>query len=66
MFRQGLLLYPGTPVARPARTTILAPGGDGSQLTPEVRPVLGDHCLVGKSPNGLAAGCIGLQPMRPS
>ena len=42
----------GTRVARPARTTMLAPGGDGSQLDRRVRPVLGDHRLVGKSPEG--------------
>jgi hypothetical protein len=29
-----------------------APGGDGSQLDPGVRSVLGDHRLVGKSPKG--------------
>jgi hypothetical protein len=28
------------------------PGGDGSQLGERVRPVLGDHRLVGKSPEG--------------
>ena len=31
---------------------MLAPGGDGSQLGRRVRPVLGDHRLVGKSPEG--------------
>src|SRR4029453_15332284 len=34
----------GTRVARPARTTRLAPGGDGSQLDPRVRPAHGDDC----------------------
>jgi hypothetical protein len=38
----------GTQVARPGRTTRLAPEGDGSQLDPRVRPVGGDDCLVGK------------------
>jgi len=38
----------GTRVARPARTTRLAPGGDGSQLDPRVGPVRGDDCLVGE------------------
>ncbi len=38
----------GTQVARPTRTTMLAPGGDGSQLVWWVRPVLGDNCFVGK------------------
>jgi hypothetical protein len=32
----------GTRVARPARTTRLAPGGDGSQLDRRVRTALGD------------------------
>src|SRR5215213_4546344 len=39
-------------VARPARTTTLPPSGDGSQLGQRVRPVLGNHCIVGKSPEG--------------
>jgi hypothetical protein len=42
----------GTRVARPARTTRLGRGGDGSQLDRRVRPVLGDHRVVGKSPEG--------------
>ncbi len=42
----------GTWVARPARPTRLAAGGDGSQLAQRVRPVLGEHPLVGKSPEG--------------
>jgi hypothetical protein len=29
---------------------MLTPGGDGSQLAQRVRPVAGDHRLVGKSP----------------
>jgi len=45
----------GTRVVRPARTTMLRRGGDGSQLYRRVRPVPGDHCIVGKSPAGLAA-----------
>jgi hypothetical protein len=45
----------GTRVARPARTTMLAPGRDGSQLDRMVRPVLGEPLLVGKSPERLAA-----------
>src|SRR5215208_7308610 len=40
----------GTRVARPARTTRIASGGgDGSPLGKTVRPVLGDHGVVGKS-----------------
>ena len=31
----------GTVVARPARTTVLTPGGDGSQVDPRARPVPG-------------------------
>jgi hypothetical protein len=42
----------GTRVARLARTTMLAPGGDGSPVGKRVRSVLGDHRLVGKSPEG--------------
>jgi hypothetical protein len=42
----------GTWVARPAKTTMLPPGGDGSQLGQRMRPVLGDHRLVGKSREG--------------
>jgi hypothetical protein len=42
----------GTRVARPARTTMLVPGGNGSQLGRRMRPALGDHCIVGKSPEG--------------
>jgi hypothetical protein len=38
----------GTRVARPARTTRLAPGGGGSRLAQRVRSVFGDHRLVGK------------------
>jgi hypothetical protein len=38
----------GTRVARPARTTRLAPGGDGSRARHEGEAVLGDHRLVGK------------------
>jgi hypothetical protein len=45
----------GTRVAWPAKTTVLRPGGDGSQLGQRVRPVPSDHGLVGKSPEGLAA-----------
>jgi hypothetical protein len=40
----------GTRVARPARTTRLTSGGAGSQLGPRVRPVAGDHRLVGRAP----------------
>ena len=43
----------GTRVARPVRTTRLAPGGDGSQLAYRVRPVSVIHRLVAKSPEGL-------------
>ena len=42
----------GTRVARPARTTLLVLGGDGSQLNRRVRPVLADHRLVAKSVEG--------------
>jgi hypothetical protein len=42
----------GTRVARPARTTMLAPDGDGFQLVRRVRPVFGDHRLMGNSPEG--------------
>jgi hypothetical protein len=45
----------GTRVARPARTTLLRTLRDGFQLDRRVRPVLGDHRLAGKSPQGLAA-----------
>jgi hypothetical protein len=38
----------GTRVARPPRTTRLAPGGDGSQLDRRVRPVLSDDCFMGE------------------
>ena len=31
---------------------MLTPGGDGSHLGRRARPVLGDHCLVGKRPEG--------------
>jgi hypothetical protein len=46
----------GTRVARPARTTMLAPGGDGSQLGTRVRPVMSDHRLVGKSLEARGSG----------
>jgi hypothetical protein len=42
----------GTRVARPARTTLLPPGGDGSQPGRRVRLVPGDPWIVGKSPDG--------------
>ena len=42
----------GTWVVRPARTTRPQPCGDGSELNRRVRPVLGDHRLVGKSLEG--------------
>jgi hypothetical protein len=45
----------GTWVARPARTTTFAPGGDGSQLDARVRSVLGGHRVVGRSPKGSRA-----------
>src|SRR5829696_3275351 len=44
----------GTRVARPARTTALPLGGDGSQLGQRARLVLGHHRLVGRA-RGLAA-----------
>jgi hypothetical protein len=40
------------PVPFSTWASALAPGGDGSQLGQRVRPVLGDHRLVGKSPEG--------------
>ena len=42
----------GTQVARPARTSMLPLSGCCSPLSQAVRPVLGDHRLVGKSPEG--------------
>jgi hypothetical protein len=42
----------GTRVARAARTTMLPRGCNGSQLAQRVRPVLGNHRLVGKNPEG--------------
>jgi hypothetical protein len=38
----------GTRVAWAPTTRMLARGGDGSQLGRKVRPVPGDHCIVGK------------------
>src|SRR5215207_4749546 len=38
----------GTRVTRLARTAMLAPGGDGSQLGWRVRPAPSDHCTVDK------------------
>jgi hypothetical protein len=45
----------GTRVARPARTTLLPLGGDGSQPDRRVKLALGERLLVGKSLEGLAA-----------
>jgi hypothetical protein len=45
----------GTRVARPARTTLLPPGGAGFQLAQTVRPVAGDPPPRGQGPGGLAA-----------
>jgi hypothetical protein len=42
----------GMQVARPGGTTMHAPGGDGSLLGQKSEAVLGDHRLVGKSPEG--------------
>jgi hypothetical protein len=39
----------GTRVAWPARTTMLRPDGDDSQLDHRVRPVLGEPLLVGRA-----------------
>jgi hypothetical protein len=39
----------GTRVVRSARTTMLATGGNGSQLDRRVRLVSGDHRIAGKS-----------------
>jgi hypothetical protein len=49
----------GTRVARPVRTTSLAPGDGGLKLDERVRPVLGDHCLVGKPQGGAACRELG-------
>ena len=46
----------GTWVARQARSTTLPPAGDGPQLSPRVRPVLGSHRLVGKSRRARGSG----------
>jgi len=45
----------GTWVARPARTTMVRRGGDGSHLNRRVRPVLGYPMPRGQEPGGLAA-----------
>ena len=45
----------GTRVARPARTTMLPPGGGRSQPGRSVRPILGEPLVVGQEPGGLAA-----------
>ena len=42
----------GTRVARPARTTMLPPGGGRSQPGRSVRPILGEPLVVGKNPEG--------------
>jgi hypothetical protein len=57
----------GTWVARPARTTRLAAGGDGSQLGRRVRPFLGDHGFVGKRPWACASSYppLGVPHFRP-
>jgi hypothetical protein len=54
----------GTQVARPARTTMAPPGGNGSQSGWRVRPILGDHRLVGKSrrARGSQVGILELRP----
>jgi hypothetical protein len=46
--------------------TLLAPGGEGSQLDRRVRPVLGDSLPRGQGPGGLAAvGGETRTPLRP-
>ena len=50
----------GTRVARPARTTMACTRRRRLQIGHRVRPVLGDHRLVGKSPEGSAEGKAGL------
>jgi hypothetical protein len=51
----------GMRVARPARTTRLTPGDDGSQLGRRVRPIPGDHCIAGTREGGaVAQGFLGL------
>jgi hypothetical protein len=42
----------GTRVARPTRTTILTTWRQRLQLVGRMRPVRGDHCIVGKSREG--------------
>jgi hypothetical protein len=49
-------------VARPARTTILAPGGDGSNSAAGRGPSSGDHCIVGKGQEGSRQQVGRLQP----
>ena len=49
----------GTRVARQARTTMLTPGGDGSQLAQRVRPILGDPPPRGQELGGLPAAGVG-------
>ena len=39
---------------------MLAPGGNSPQLAQRVRAVLGDHRLVGKSPEGSRKHVVGL------
>ena len=46
-------------VGLPAEDDDAPPGGNGSLLNPRARPVLGDHCLVGKSPEGSRQSHIG-------
>jgi hypothetical protein len=54
----------GTRVARPARTMMLAPGGDGSQIGRRVRPVLGDQLSCWQAAKGAAASATRSLPNR--
>jgi hypothetical protein len=48
----------GMQMARPARTTMLAPDGDGFQLDRRVRPALGDSPPRGQEPGGVRGSWV--------
>jgi hypothetical protein len=52
----------GTLGARPARTTMLPPAGDGFQLGWRVRPVCVPHCLVDSREAARPSGSCGISP----
>ena len=56
----------GTLVARPLRTTPSNPSYLWFHPDRTVRPILGGHCLVGKSLEGLAAAGWGRVELRPA